>query len=879
MISRKAWLRSAGVLVLLCLLAVFAGVSWQQFLQRQQISRFDWQGLSISLDGIQLRTLAVEQQSKGADLNIEAQGLTLEWRDFSTATPFWQHIELDSLNLDWQANASAPSAPSPAIDLLQLLGPLALAPQSLKIRQFTAQLPCARGRCTLQGDLQLNKTSQQPLAITLQSNLQSLDQGQVLTLDGQLERTVDDLDLQLAMQVDAQPQLGGTLSLRKVIDDSGQARNEFSGAIAAPNLSQASTLQGWLSQWALPAGIELPDAPGAAALSANWQLKLAPGPISVEQLQQASGSIAASANLPEPWPVPGVGQVQGELSLALDAQAGQWLAKHIKADLKMQHLADSLQSQLPAVLKSDEIDLSVQPVEVQNTPSGPMQESLRGRNLPLQIRINSRGASNLQLQGRVDVANTLPWAVQLRDAQLKANSKTLQFADWKAQGIDATLTLDGYADAHQLIVNLEKGSQLQVAQLSQPRFSATKLNAVLDGLNLKATLNNPALSDWQVNGPIAFSAKSLQQAALKSQSWDFNGTVDADAQEQSLDGALSTGSGLQAQLNGQNSAQKGIELNATFAEVFFRAGNPLKSTLNDWPALLDLDNGRLNASANLRLTPGSYPLLKLDLASKGLSGIYDRTSFSGLTTDTQLSLANQRLQAEVKHLTLTEANPGIALGPIELRGRYNAPLNTLGKGQLTLAQATAQVLGGQVTLPAKQWDLKQTDLLFPLTIKGLNLENLFAAYPAQGLAGSGLIDGSIPLHINAAGFSVEQGQISARRPGGRLQFDNDKIKAMGASNPAMKLVAQSLEDFHYTTLSSGVSYDPDGQLLLALRLEGQNPAIENGRPINFNINLEENIPTLLASIQLSDKVSDIVQKRVQQFILKRKQQPTPKDTQ
>ncbi|MFI8481365.1 YdbH domain-containing protein [Pseudomonas sp. NPDC078700] len=877
MISRKTWLRLAGLIVLLCLLAVFAAVSWQRFLQRQQISHFDWQGVSISLDGIHLQTLSIAQQSENANLSIDAQGLILKWQDFSTVTPFWQHIELETLNLDWQGKPSAAPAPSPAIDLLQLLGPLVLAPQSLTIQQFTAQLPCAQGRCTLQGDLTLNKTSQQPLAMTLKSNLQS--QGELLTVDGQLHRSETDLELQLALQVDEQPQLGVTISYHKLTDAAGQPSSELSGAIAAPNLSQASTLQGWLRQWALPAKVELPDAPHAAALSANWQLKLPAGAISLEQLQQATGTITATAHLPEPWPVPGVGQVQGELSLALDAQNGQWLAKQIKANLTLQHLAETLRNQLPEALENDAFTLNVQPAELQDEASNPLQEQLRGRNLPLDLNISSRGASPFELQAHLALANTLPWAVQLRDARLKANSKTLQLGDWKADGINAALAFNGYADAQQVWLTLIKGSRLQLTQLNHPEVRASGLEATTAGLNLTAQLNDSALSDWQISGPFALSVKSLQQSAVKPQSWTLKGKLQADAQKQRLEGSLTAGSGLEAQLIALNDAQKGVQLDAKFAEVFLRAGNPIKGTLTSWPALLDLNNGRISAKANLHQAPGGHPEVTLDLTSKGLSGIYDRTEFSGLTTEVQLSLANQRLQAEVEHLTLAEANPGIALGPIDLRGSYKATISALDKGQLKLQQATAQILGGQVTLPAEQWDLARPELLFPLTLKGLKLENLFAAYPAQGLSGSGLIDGSIPLHINAAGFSVNQGQIHARQPGGRLQFDNDKIKAMGKSNPAMQLVAQSLEDFHYTTLSSGVSYDPQGQLLLALRLEGRNPAIEKGRPINFNINLEENIPTLLASIQLSDKVSDIVQQRVQQFILKRKQQTTPKDNQ
>ena len=90
----------------------------------------------------------------------------------------------------------------------------------------------------------------------------------------------------------------------------------------------------------------------------------------------------------------------------------------------------------------------------------------------------------------------------------------------------------------------------------------------------------------------------------------------------------------------------------------------------------------------------------------------------------------------------------------------------------------------------------------------------------------------------------------------------------------MRELAGVLEDFHYTVLSSQVDYGENGNMILGLRLQGSNPDFQQGRQVNLNVTLEENIPALLASLQLSGKVSEIIQQRVQQHLIKqRAQQP------
>jgi hypothetical protein len=92
---------------------------------------------------------------------------------------------------------------------------------------------------------------------------------------------------------------------------------------------------------------------------------------------------------------------------------------------------------------------------------------------------------------------------------------------------------------------------------------------------------------------------------------------------------------------------------------------------------------------------------------------------------------------------------------------------------------------------------------------------------------------------------------------------------------AMELVVQALQNFHYSVLDSTIDYDSKGRLVLGLKLEGQNPEVRGGQPVVLNINLEEDIPALLTSLQLSGRVNEAVTERVRERLQQSGQEAQP----
>lgn len=856
MTSRRSGLRIISVLMLLVLLGGYGYFSWQRLLERYAIEQLDWQGASLSLTGLGLARLDLKQRDSSGSSHLNAQGLHLSWAQLSLTPPFLQHIRLEHLAVVWQpATQHNPQAPAAGTaDLQQLIAALAWLPRSLRIEQFTVALPCPRGRCTLQGDLQLQHMPATPQTWQLLLNVQHHEQQLAWRAD--LQGDAQAADLQLSLAVDGQSQLSLNSSLR-----SSPTEQLWSGTLSAPDLSQAVALQELLSEWTLAADTHLPNAPSAAQLSLRWQLQLPPGALGAAQLHSVSGQIEANASLPQPWPIPGAGQIQGSFAIAARSVDGQWLAEHLAADMQLAHVSSEWLSALPAALQPDSLHLRIQP----SSPLAELPDNLAERSLPLAISLTSTGASQLDLQANLALANALPWAAQLSNAQLKISSPNVALADWQLRDLHATLNLEGYVDGQQLRLSLNKGSQLDLGELNGGGLRLLQVSATAQDVQLQAQHQAGTVQTWSLRGPATLASQRLEHASLKPQGWRWQGTLTASEQQLDLSGHLSADAGLQLAVQLQRNNSQGLQLQTQLSEVFLRAGNPLSQTLADWPALLDLNNGRVTGTASVSLAAGhNSPDLQLTLNGKGLAGIYDRSELSGLNARLQLQLDQRQLHLTLSELRAEQINPGMPIGPLQLSGTYTATRAQPSLGVLKVKQAQTAIMGGTLRLDPGEWNLQQKTLVLPLQLQGLDLNQLFSLYPAEGLAGSGLIDGQLPLSVSAAGVAIEQGQLLARAPGGQLEFHSERIRALGRSNPAMQMVAQSLEDFHFSTLSSQVNYDRQGKLLLAMRLEGRNPAIEQGRPINFNINLEEDIPTLLASLQLTDKVNEIIQQRMLQ---------------
>lgn len=844
MSRRRFWL-SIGIatLAVLSLLICYAGYRVQQLLEEQHIE-LDWHRSNLSWRGLKLHDVSLTQH-QGGELHAQVKQLQLFW--LASEAPRYRLVA-QGLQVTWQpAPAEVENSADSDFSALfsNALNTLPWLPRQIDVQDAHAQLPCHSGQCTLDGDLSL-----QHLDDALQLHLQLMRDSHSATLQGQLQGIGSALNsprqLQMTLHLDDQQQM----ELHSDLLAQNDALQWAGNLLLAP-LQEIAWVGAWLSEWTPLDATNLPTTPQQAGVIARWQLQLPQTTRQLGELLAAPGWLRVDAQLPQPWPLPGVGMISGELQLDLLNTTGLWQARKLHGNLQLDTQDAPWLDALPSGLQPRKLQMQLTPLE-----------SSLDNELAVQLKLAGQGALELQANAELGLQQSPDWLLNMRQLQLDAHSKRVELADNRADGLQLNLGLTGSATTQQLQLTLTGNSRLDIQRLRSSDLELQQTRLTLANLGIAGAPSSPMLS-----GPLALRIQSLQHPQLQAQGWQWQGRVEAESISQKLDGVLLADSGLNIALS-LNHTANALGLNAKLDELFLRAGNPLAQTLANWPPLLTLDNGRIQADASLNLPSGKPLQLRANLNGKGLAGIYDRSTLSGVDAELQLRLAGDRLTLELPSLSAKQIDPGIALGPLQLQASYQASLQRPMAGSLSHQRAELGILGGSLRLEPATWAMDRPSQLLPLKLSGLDLQELFRVYPAEGLEGNGLLDGTLPLRLGDA-ISVEQGLIEARAPGGRLRFHSPRIRAMGQANPGMKLVTDALEDFHYDLLSSSLDYDSSGTLRLGMRLHGQNPAIEQGRPIHFTINLEEDIPTLLASLQLTDKVSDIIQQRIQQRMRQR----------
>ncbi|MEX0603116.1 MAG: YdbH domain-containing protein [Marinobacter sp.] len=848
----------------LVLAAVAAGgfylvQSWQQFKHVHGVQSLEWEELALSFSELKVGRIEVLQRQPDKQLRVRANALSLSWHwQWSGPRPI--KLSVGALDIDWQTEnkTTVKSEPEQPLELSRL--PWRWLPYELAINSFHATVPCAEGRCALNGAL---KATRGPDLLPVIALLELEHQQHLVQVETHLDgQSRDDLSLTATVSIDGETHAEMISRYRTATE---HQQTEWSGSVRVPELPQADWLLAWLQTWHPMQVGELPPQPDSASMMANWEMA---GPAGPDFFQNLSGNLTVSANLPQPWPVPGVAVAQGRIELALSATHGHWRAKTVNADLTLEKPGDWAQ-QLPEFLQPHTLDIRIRPEdEVSDLPPS-------DRFIALNLAVSSRGLSKIDIDSQLAVATAKPWAVQVGETRIEASLQTLNAGDWALREVNLGLSVSGQVDEQEMTLELGPGSTLNIRNVSNLEpdnpFELDQVSADLKQLEVIAGYN-PEEKEFELlslKGPLSLGSAEVTQPILHSQAWRFEGLLNSGSRHLNLEGTVDSKAGTSADIDLAYPFGGDLTMTANLSMEGETSAQAWSDTLAIWPQSLHITEGKLTADANLELPASGPTELEAQLVMTDVSGVFDRTAWTALEGSFDVGLRGSELAVTIPKLTLEQVNPGVLLGPVVLGGSYRAPRSDVSGGELTLSRANAGFLGGFVKVSPATWDLGNLPLRVPLELSQLELAELMSAYPAQGLSGTGTLTGQVPLVIDRQGIRVEQGKVTAVEPGGTLSLPADRLRGIAQGNQAMELVASAMENFHYTVLRSTIDYDQDGTLFLGLHLEGNNPDVRDGYPIELNINLEEDVPALLTSLQLSGRVNEAVTERVRELVQER----------
>ncbi|WP_323133338.1 YdbH domain-containing protein [Marinobacter sp. F3R08] len=473
------------------------------------------------------------------------------------------------------------------------------------------------------------------------------------------------------------------------------------------------------------------------------------------------------------------------------------------------------------------------------------------------------------------------WSFAIEQSSMGMALPDIRSGGWEVSGSHANIRPSVTARSDAAIIEFAPSSLILTDYLA---FTGADRplrleNVRTDLSNATVTFEYGAAGTWAeriaVDGDIMIDVTRLEHSLLVPQTWNFEGRVAGHLTDLRIEGTLVSASGLTADLDIRLGPDGGVSVSVDTTIEGEQGVQALAETVSGWPDLLTVESGsgRLSVDVSLGLDNELEASGTLDL--EDVSGVYNRTAVAGLTGLVRGALDGAQITTSFRDISVSEINPGIPVSSVRFSGEYSAPQTGLLQGRLEVQQARARFLEGALRITPGVYELEEGGDRIPVEVQDVSLSRLMEVYPADGLAGNGLLSGRIPLSVSSGNVQVSGGSLAAIEPGGRLQLPADRLQAMLGGNQTMDVVVQALQNFHYSVLNSTIDYDEQGKLTLGLRLEGENPELRGGQPVVLNVNLEEDIPALLTSLQLSGRVNEAVTKRVRELLQESGEETAP----
>ena len=158
-------------------------------------------------------------------------------------------------------------------------------------------------------------------------------------------------------------------------------------------------------------------------------------------------------------------------------------------------------------------------------------------------------------------------------------------------------------------------------------------------------------------------------------------------------------------------------------------------------------------------------------------------------------------------------------------------------GQVHIEEGTWSLAEGSLTIADVTLDPLDPHATFDIGVEGLDISAIANFATIEGLNGSGLLDGTIPVVLDDTGIIVRDGRLEARGPG-TIRYKPKELPAMlRDGGEGVSVVFTIIENFNFEQLVLELEGRPEEDMTIVSRIVGGNPDYLDGYAVDLNLTL------------------------------------------
>lgn len=220
-------------------------------------------------------------------------------------------------------------------------------------------------------------------------------------------------------------------------------------------------------------------------------------------------------------------------------------------------------------------------------------------------------------------------------------------------------------------------------------------------------------------------------------------------------------------------------------------------------------------------------------------------------------------------MPLTFARQQVAIGAFTAGLPLQNGLVTLSldaSNRLSVHDGKMEMAGGNITVAPFTFDLVKQHADIVLSAENLDLKQIFAIAPLEGLSAEGRMQGRLPIAMREGNLTLNKGELSSIG-GGVIRYSPRELPAFLADDTNQHIVdlRTALANFNFSSLKMGLQGDLLKEQAVTLNIEGNNPNFYGGHPVKLNLNVEGPLQNIVRYAPGNETIPDAIQKQFEQF--------------